>query len=169
MQSALQLVSNEVIWREDGTVVLRIEGQQTMAAGRQYTFLLPITNPTSPPTSLEDRLFISATGSATISPTPLRFTPLSSSSPPTSTPISTTPAPAASAAGGSRIAQQFPYPLANNTLTLTLVVAANLAGVRESVLTVTGLTGSETGDGELRLSDVGGSGATLIFGDTGGH
>jgi len=67
-----------------------------------------------------------------------------------------------------RIGQTTPYPLANNTIRVTLQSAVNLTGDSGSMITLTGLTGSESRDDVLKeVDEVGGSGSGEVWGYTG--
>ena len=65
------------------------------------------------------------------------------------------------------IGQATPYPTANNTVTITLASSVALAEADGSVVTISGLTGSQTPDSNtLALTDVDSTDSTTLFGTT---
>ena len=125
-----------------------------------YAFTIRITNPPSPfaaPSLTSLRL--AASGSAVIAPTQL----LQNSSFAASNSGTSAPSPASSstpqAVNAMQIGQTNPFPLANNTLTVTLVSSVNLTGAGGCVVTVTGLAGAATEDtSQLPIGDTNDSG-----------
>jgi len=64
------------------------------------------------------------------------------------------------------IAQSTPFPGALNTITVSLSPTASLAGSQNSKITIDGLLGAQTADGNLVITDVGGTNANVLFGNT---
>ena len=163
-QDALKVFGQEGTWRQDATVILAIQGQATMRRNTTYTLILPIINPEVPP--LLSDLRISAFGSAVIEE---QFLELNSTYSQAPTPDDVARrSEVAAALSSARIAQTSPYPLANNTITVTLSAAVNLTGDTDCIVTVTGLTGSVTPDSsEHGIREVGGSGGETVWGKAG--
>ena len=142
--SAVQVFGDQATWRQDGTLVLHIAGDASMLPGVLYSLSFDILN--SIHTTAPRQLSISATGSAVIAPSPLILHDPSNASSNASTPdpATSTTTSDPQALGLSSIGQTSPYPLANNTITTTLVVGANLSGDDHCVLTLTGNPQSST-------------------------
>jgi hypothetical protein len=165
LQDALKVFGEEATWRQDATVILAIQGHATMSRNTTYTLILPIINPETAPPLLSD-LRISAFGSAVIEE---QFLELNSTYSQAPTPDDVAPrSEVAAALSLARIAQTSPYPLANNTITMTLSAAVNLTGDNECIVTVTGLTGSVTPDSSVHgIREMGGSGGESVWGKAG--
>jgi len=63
------------------------------------------------------------------------------------------------------IAQSTPFPGALNTLTVSLAPTGYLRGSENSKITITGLTGSQTDDATLTITDVGSTSANVLLGN----
>ena len=130
------------MWQQDlGTLVLLVMGD--MQAGQAYVFSFTLTA-YSIATSL---LSVSATGSATIGPQPLR----NASQAPSPVPDSTTAGQGAVSQAGNdsawrlkQIQQSSPYPNAPNDITINVSTFADLSGAGACAITVVGLAGTQT-------------------------
>ena len=163
LQDARKVFGEEATWRQNGTVILEVQGEKTMRRNTTYTLTLSVINPEAPPPLTDLR--ISAFGSAVIEG---QFLHLNASAHTPEDASSALPQAAVAALSSARIAQTMPYPLANNTITVTLTSAVNLTGDAGCIVTVTGLTGSETPDNSRHgIRVLGSSSADTVWGVTG--
>jgi len=65
------------------------------------------------------------------------------------------------------ISQSTPFPGALNTIAVSLSPTGTLTGAQNSKITIDGLLGAQTADGNLAITDVGGTNANILFGSTG--